>query len=223
MLTRLPATRSGLVFLAFVVVAVTTPLIASNMGFKLAISLADGPSGNQVSLPYIPKDGIETAEDLINEINLQAGADVAPSISRIVRSTDAHETYNLTTGGTNFSLTPDDGYVIFVSEPVPNFVLAGTHDPSRAISLLDESNPGSNSGAQLISLPFHITAFDAEDLINDIESQGGVVSSVGHYVRSTGLLETYSLVSGGTNFSLSPGEAYSVIMDTAVDYIPSHF
>ena len=217
-------------------VLVAGALIASNMGFKANKNL-EGPlsiislSGtNNLGLPYFQQAGLVVVEDLINDINLDtplgAGdtADNVESITRFVGQTDTTETYSLFTGGTNFSLVPGDGYTVIMRGTLTNYTIVGSHNPVLGINLEDASSPTSLSGTQFFAMPYHFTGSVAEDLIDDINLQGGVVESVTVFVTITDTTETYSLFTGGTNFALKAGEHYTILMQTGLaNYIPSHY
>ena len=212
-------------------VLVAGGLVASNMGFKANYAL-DGPGANgsasgaqTLALPYFQQTNIVNAQDLISDINNDAGGAVVDSVSRILRTTDLKDTYSLNTGGNNFAVAPGEGYIVVVTTSA-NYIIVGSHNPSLGINLDSPGTNGSNSGSQLWAMPYHFTGSVAQDLISDIEAQAGAgaVDSVARQLRTTDALQTYSLSTGGTNFPLAPGEAYTIVMTSdAVNYIPSHY
>jgi hypothetical protein len=104
--------------------------------------------------------------------------------------------------------------------------MVGSHDPALPINLDALGTNGSNSGTQLWGMPYHYTGATAQDLINELESPGapGDVDSVSSLVRTSVAPQTYSLVTGGTNFPLVPGEAYViVVLNDVTGWIPAHF
>jgi predicted anti-sigma-YlaC factor YlaD len=109
-------------------VLVAGGLVASNMGFKANYHLDTIGSNGSVTgaqtlaLPYNQQTGINTAQDLINDINTDAGAAVVDNVSRIVRTTDLKESYSLSVGGTNFPLVPGEAYVIVVLNDVTGWI-----------------------------------------------------------------------------------------------------
>jgi hypothetical protein len=214
--------------LGLAAVLVAGGLVASNMGFKVNYAM-DGPgvngsaSGtNGLGLPYNQQTSIVTAEDLINDINADAGANVVASVARTVRTTDLPEVY---TGfsGTNFTITPGDGYTVTVTASV-NYIIVGSHDPSVGMVLDGPGDNGSASGTQVYAHPYHATAVNAEDLINEINAAAGanVIATVAHFVRKTDQPEVYTGFSG-TNFTLAPGETYTVTVTAGVSFVPSHY
>jgi len=214
--------------LGLAAVLVAGGLVASNMGFK-ANYLMDGPGANGsasgtnlLGLPYNQQTSIVTAEDLINDINTDAGASVVASVARKIRTTDLPEFY---TGfsGVNFSITPGEGYTVVVTSSV-NYIIVGSHDPSLITQLDGPGDNGSASGTQEWSYPYHSTSATAEDLINEINAAAGasVVASVTRKIRTTDLPEFYTGFSG-VNFSLTVGEAYTIVVTNGVAFVPSHF
>ena len=150
--------------------------------------------------------------------------DNVESVTRFIRASDTLETYSLFTGGTNFSLTPGEGYTVVMRGTLTNYTIVGSHNPVLGINLEDPTSPTSNSGTQFFAMPYHFTGAVAEDLIDDIDMQGGVVQSVTLFVSATDTQETYSLFTGGTNFFLKAGEHYTIVMQSGLaNYIPSHY
>lgn len=213
-----------------VAVVVAGGLVASNMGFKANYPLDNtgtngSASGTQtLGLPYNAQTNITNAEELINDINTVAGGSVVSSVSRFVQSTDQLESY---TGfsGTNFAITPSEGYIVVVSGAV-NYIVVGSHNPTLALDLDPTGINGSASGTTLWSYPYHSTAASAEDVINEINTHAGasVVSSISRFVRTTDQLESYTGFSG-VNFPMSPGESYYIVVSGAgaSAWVPDHY
>jgi GTP:adenosylcobinamide-phosphate guanylyltransferase len=223
--------RKRTVFVAALGVAcllVAGGLLASNMGFKLNYVL-DGPgdsgsnSGTQTfAMPFNQQTTLVDAEDLINDINTTAGSNVVVSVSRFLRTTDKLDAYT-GSSGTNFTLTPGEGYIVKVSAGLP-YIVVGSHDPNLAITFDGPGDNGSNSGTQVYALPYHSTAAVAGDLIDEINLAAGadVVVSISRYLRTTDKLDAYT-GSSGTNFALAPGESYTVKVNSSISFIPSHY
>jgi hypothetical protein len=212
-------------------VLVAGGLVASNMGFKANYHLdALGSNGSvagaqTLALPYNQQSGLNFAQDLINDINSDAGGAVVDSVSRIIRTSDQKQSYSLTSGGTNFGVVASEGYIVVVTQSA-DYIMVGSHDPALPINLDALGTNGSNSGTQLWGMPYHYTGATAQDLINELESHGapGDVDSVSSLVRTSTSPVSYSLSSGGTNFSLVPGEAYViVVLNDITGWIPSHY
>ena len=87
-------------------------------------------------------------------------------------------------------------------------------------------NYSMGTGTNSLGLPYNAQTniINAETLIDDIElANPGAVSSVSRFDTATNGLVTYT-GSAGTNFNLTPGEAYHVAVSAAVNgYVPSHY
>jgi hypothetical protein len=206
-------------------------LVASNMGFKANYPLDTIGSNGSVSgaqtlaLPYNQQTGINVAQDLINDINTDAGATIVDTVSRIIRTTDLKDSYSLVTGGNNFGIVPGEGYIVVVTASA-DYIMVGSHNPALAINLDSPGTNGSKSGTQLWAMPYHFTGTTASDLINEIEGHGnpGDVDTVSSLIRTSSGPQTYSLVTGGVDFPLVPGEAYVVVvLNDVTGWIPAHF
>jgi hypothetical protein len=213
-------------------------LLASNMGFKLNYRLTTTAGGggagtgkNTLALPYFRQAGLNNALELMGDIgNTGSGPNIVAvtSVSRFLEATDTLATYNGRMGtptGTPFPLTAGDGYFVQMNSNV-NYIVVGSHDPSQVINL-ETTGAGSNTGKNLVAVPYNITATNALQLMQDI---GGVnilpVTSVSRFITSTDTLATYNGRMGtptGTPFPLVPGEAYFVQMNSTVAYTPSHY
>jgi hypothetical protein len=203
-------------------------LFASNMGFKLNYVL-EGPestgsnSGTQsFAMPFNQQTTLTDAEDLIGDINTTAGSNVVVAVSRFLRTTDKFEDYT-GSSGFNFTLTPGEGYLVKV-DPGVDYIVVGSHAPTLPITFDGPGSNGSNSGTQFYALPYHTTANIADDLITEINTAAGstVVVAVSRYLRSTDKFEDYT-GSSGNNFTLAPGEAYLVKVNSSITLIPSHY
>jgi len=199
-------------------------LIASNMGFKLNYPLAATGAGsnsgtNVIALPFNRQSGVDTANALIGDIGL---ANIA-NVQRFLEATDGLETYTGRKGtpAADFPLVAGEGYYVRMNAAV-DYIIVGSHDPSQSVSL-DAVGAGSNSGTNFFSVPYHTTAVNALDLMNDIGFSS--VTNVQRFLEATDGLETYTGRKGspGPNFNLAPGEAYYIRMGSTVSYTPSHF
>jgi len=222
-------------------VLVAGGLVASNMGFKANYAM-DGPGANgsatgtnTLGLPYNQQTSINNALDLILDIAADNGdvGNLLPtvaSVSRKVRTTDLPDIY---TGfsGNNFAITPGEGYLVVIaptaSPATVPYIIVGSHDPSLAIVLDGPGDNGSATGTQQWSYPYHSTASTALELITEINAasvSGDAVASVSRKVRGTDLPDIYTGFSGN-NFSLTPGEAYLIVIKSgnATTYVPSHY
>ena len=185
-------------------------IFASNMGFKLNYSMLTGT--NSLGLPYNAQTNITNAETLIDDIEL-ANPGAVSSVSRFDTATNGLQTYT-GSAGTNFTIVKGEGYLAAVGSDI-SYIIVGSHDPGYMVNFA--------TGTQIWSYPYHSTLTNAEGLINEIEAVNPVVSSVSRFDTATNGLQTYT-GSAGTNFALTPGEAYHVAVGAAVNgYVPSHY
>lgn len=217
-------------------------LYASNMGFKLNQLLQTQTPGvsrsgqTQVGLPYNPQTSLSTVADLFNDINATAGvpgcvgaACAVIRISRFVRSTDALQSY---AGGTAdlpnvYPLDGVEGQRILVRQNV-NYIIVGSHDPGRVVSLDAPGTNGSKSGQTEWSFPYHGTATNVSQLrdeINAASASGNAVIRISRFLKSSDALQSYA---GGTAdlpniFPTAPGESYRILVSEDVAYVPSHY
>jgi hypothetical protein len=185
-------------------------VLASNMGFKLVYQIltASGNSGtNWVGFPFnFPfANAQETFTDIPN----------CDEVTRYVRSDDTYQTYFAGKGAINFPIDPGIGYLVKVSTDT-NYVIVGSHDPSYGVSLLTAAG---NSGTNWISVPYHTTATNAQELFTDIPN----ADEVTRYVRSDDTYQTYFAGKGAINFPVSPGEGLLVKVSTDTTWTPSHY
>ena len=201
----------------------TYPLRAASPGVSAS-------GNNTFGLPYVREEGLNTALDLMRDINggnMSTGPCVV--LSKFNKSTDTLATCARHFGGcaiVNFPLAAGDGMFVRVVSSVP-YDFGGSHDPSLVLQL-DAAQPGvSATGKNFIVLPYTAVAANALQLMEDIG--GGSIApvlSVSRFNAVSDTLETYTGRMGSpapNPFSLQPGEAYFVAMATSVPYVPSHF
>jgi hypothetical protein len=203
-------------------------LYASNMGFKLNYPLdapptngtADGTS--TLALPFNQQTNLLDAEDLIIDINNGEPAPIVNQVCEWVKANNGKECY---TGfsGTNFALTPGYGYLVQVTAN-GNYIIVGSHDPIKSVPLDAPPTNSSADGTQIYAMPYHTQLTDAESLIAEIDTQAGVsvVNQVCEHVKASNGKECYTGFSG-TNFTLTPGQAYYVQVTANHSYTPSHY
>lgn len=197
-------------------------LFASNMGFKLnyelqADTVLPNLGANTLALPYNRQAGLDTAQQLIDDI----GSTVVANVQRYIKATNSFQTRDAA-AGPNFNLQAGEGYFVFMSTgPTANYIAVGSHDPTLAVNLEQAGVGGpSDIGATLYAPPYHQTASTAQELINDIGSTN--VANVQRYIEATNSYQTRD-AAAGPNFNLIPGEAYFVFMTTTTSYTPSHY
>ena len=210
-------------------------ITASNMGFKLnytlvkagdAVTGGTSLSGRQlIALPDNRQSGLNNAKNMIDDIGLAA----TQRVERYRASTDLFEFYTgrVLAGQTNFALAAGEGYRVRMNSTV-NYIMVGSDDPAAIYTLAkagDAVPAGGTSltGRQLYAYNYHQTAVNAKNLLDEI----GLANTqrVERYLTTTDLFAFYTgrVLAGQTNFTLTPGEAYRIRMNTTVAYTPSHY
>jgi hypothetical protein len=200
-------------FVVLLVLAASSALLASNMGFKLVYPLTSTGSYqlNWVSLPYYWGSSA-TASSVCTDIGGNAY-----SVSHWVRSSETYEDWSCTfSSGTDFAITPGEGIVVKVTSGT-NWTIVGSHNPTTAYGLTKTGILQLN----WVSVPYHTTAATASGICTDV---GANSYSVSHWVRSSETYEDWSCVySSGTDFAIAPGEALAVKVSAATTWTPSHY
>lgn len=216
----------GVMVVALVTALTAGSLIASNMGFKLNYTLprADGgvtsKSGTStLALPDNRQSGLNTAKNLMDDIGFAQTANVQKFL-------EVSDTYQLYTGrkgsGPDFSLAAGEGYFVVMNTTV-NYIVVGSDDPASSYNLQRaDGGVTSKSGTNFYAYNYHQTAATAKQLMDDIGF--AQTANVQRFLKAS---DTYQLYTGrkgsGPDFSLVPGEAYFVVMNTTVNYTPSHY
>jgi len=154
----------------------------------------------------------------------EIGSASVASVSRYIESSDGTEMYTGRPGTSNadFGLVPGEGYYVVMFTDV-NYFIHGSHDASAVVVLnRGDGCVTSCNGTNFYSHPYHATATTAKALMDDIGSAS--VVSVSRYIRSSDISELYTGRVGTPhpNLSLTQGEAYVIVMNTTVNYVPSH-
>jgi len=203
-------------------------ITASNMGFKLNYELvAAGTKGSLtgrqlVALPDNRQSGMNNAKAWIDDIGLAA----TQRLERYKITTDTYEFYSgrtLASGQVNFALTPGEGYRVRMNTTT-NYIVVGSDNPATPYSLFKTGDSGSLSGRNMFAYNYHQTAINAKALIDEIGLAN--VQRIERYKTTTDTYDFYSgrtLASGQVNFTLTPGEAYRIRMNTTVAFTPSHY
>jgi hypothetical protein len=207
-----------------------TALVASNMGFKLNYTLAKSAGGSDagfttLALPDNRQTGLNDSKNLMDDI----GSASVLELDRYLKATNSYYIYTgrksgSTPPGTAFGLTAGEGYFVKMNTTV-NYIVVGSDDPSLAYALA-KSAGGSDAGFNLYQYNYHQTAADSKALMDDVGSAS--VLEIDKYLKAS---NSYYIYTGrksgstppGTAFTLAPGEAYFVKMNTTVNYIPSHY
>jgi hypothetical protein len=151
------------------------------------------------------------------------GSASVAQLQRYIKSNNTYETYTGRSGSANVSWAlAKEGYIVRMNTTT-NYIIVGSHNPTSPIGLT-QSSGGASNGNNWLAFPYHHTANNAKQLMDDIGSAS--VAQLQRYVKSNNTYETYTGRSGSANVSWTnvPGEAYIVRMNTTVAaYVPSHF
>ena len=162
-----------------------------------------------ISQPYA--NPLADAKDLIDDINLTAGALVTQNVGRWLTSIDGFAGYT-GTSGVAFPLVASEGYVVQVTAAVPYMIgVGGGVVPAFPIGL-DGPGPTSRSGVHLLSIPdvdIPAPLPDAEALL---DLMGPTAVQVCRHIRANDIFACYTGTTG-VAFPLIPGEAYLVQVD----------
>jgi hypothetical protein len=219
---------------ALAVVLATGGLIASNMGFKLNYALrGNGASGyktseNTLALPFFTQVGMVNAGDLLADI--EAGnTSLVTNVQRWEPTGPFRQTYvGGKTFGTNFALNAGEGtYVTMIAAGSKDYIVVGSHNPTTMITLRGNGSGGYKTNENLYAQPYHTTANNAGDLLNEIEAGNtSLITNVQRWEPTGPFRQTY--VGGktfGTNFAIKPGEFTFVTMATgsSTTFTPAHY
>lgn len=214
----------GVMIVALAVVVMAGGLLASNMGFKLNYPLLQTTLGNSKSgtsvlaLPDNRQSGLNTSKNLMDDIGF---ANVG-NVQKFIKSTDGLQTYTgRKDSGADFSLVSGEGVYVKMNTTT-NYIVVGSDNPTLAYTLNATQAGVSKSGTNLFAYNYHQTAATSKGLMDDIGFAN--VGNVQKFLKSSDGLQTYTGRKGsGADFSLTPGEAYYVKMNTTVNYTPSHY
>lgn len=207
--------------------AIAGVVFSSNMGFRVLRDLIAPDGGvqslsgrNEVCLPYQP--GLATAEDLIQDIDTQAGGSSTVAVERFLPESDTVLSYDGTVPEDNFALESGVGYTVVVNADVA-YYLVGSHDPQVVVKLLGSEHPSSLSGRNRYCAPYHAAATTAGELSEEIDrfAGGGAVIAVTKFLASSDGAVVYAGLNKTNDFPLEPGTAYEIQLATSVDYIPA--
>jgi hypothetical protein len=219
----------GVMVVALAMILTAGGLLASNMGFKLnyqlkatGSSLPEGGTSltglNTIGLPFNAQTGLTNASGLRTDI----GAASVQNIQKFIRTSDSFILYTGAKGGTDFALASGEGYFVKMGSDV-DYIVVGSHNPTFAVGLDPTGVNGSLTGLNLYSYPYHSTSASASALRTEIGAAN--VQNIQKFVRSSDSYLLYTGAKGGTDFTLSPGEAYFIKMGGAVtiNFVPSHY
>lgn len=218
-------TYVGVMIVALAVVVMAGGLLASNMGFKLNYPLTQTTVGvsksgtNVLALPDNRQTGLNSAKNLMDDVGL---ANVA-NVQKYIISTDGVILYTGRKGsGADFAMVAGEGNLVKMNTTT-NYIVVGSDNPTAPYTLRATLAGTSKSGTNLFAYNYHQTAATAKGLMDDIGLAN--VANVQRFIKSTDGVILYTGRKGsGADFSLVPGEAYYLKMNTTVNsYIPSHY
>ncbi len=205
-----------------IVLAIATVLIlaialtsgASNMGFKLSMTLPANSVSKYIALPFYNSYSTQTAAYLRNDI-IAAGGTTVEVINWTGTTLQRYAGGGI--GQVNFNLVPGIGYQIKTIAAVNNWVIVGSHNPSTTISL------EANSISKFLAVPYHTTSTTAALLRNELIAVGGTSVEVLNWNGTV-----WQRYAGGgvgqVNFNIVPGIAYQAKSVTAIAaWTPAHY
>lgn len=200
----------GIATILILAIALTSG--ASNMGFKLSMSLV-ATQAKYISLPYYNSYSTQTAAYLRNDIIAAGGTGVN------VYNWNGTAWQRYAGGGVgqvNFALSPGIGYQVVSTSDVSNWVIVGSHNPSTTISF-------TATQAKYVSVPYHTTSTNAATLRNEIIAVGGTGVNVYNW-NGTAWQRYAGGGVGQVNFTLQPGIAYQIVSTSDCGpWTPAHY
>lgn len=209
----------ALVVLTSVIILFAGGLLASNMGFKIVYPLKAQAAGvsisgfNTLGLPYVRREGIDTARTLLINIGITNVAE----IDRYNRAANQYDVYSLA-NPVDYPLVASEGYFVKMAQDL-DYHIVGSHDPGAVIHLIGQGE-SSVSGQNLIALPYHATAGTARELLMELGYLN--VAEIDRYNRAANQYDIYSLANP-VDYPLVAGEAYFVKAIHDFDFVPSHY
>ena len=203
-------TKLALLFAAALMLVISTATLASNMGFKISLTLVTGSRSNWVSLPYF--------------VSYQTSTDVRTDLANagytgvVVSRYDAASGIYTNDGGRNpFPLVPGEGLLIRVASGTGPWIVVGSHDPTKTFSLV------TGSRSNWVSIPYHTTATSSTNLRTELTAAGYTGVVVSRYDAATGI---YTNDGGRNPFALVIGEAVLIRVATGPasgGWTPAHY
>ena len=211
-------------FMGGAVVVLAGLAMASNMGFKLNYTLQTNAAGNNlnwVSLPYF--NNYTVAEDVVTDVDGDCGAGTVSNVKKFDPYNNSYTTHFPGSSKNNFTIDTGISYGVKVSASC-TWIIVGSHD--------DNYDPGGSSSVNLIlsgggistdnwvSVPYHTTLSNAEDLCGEI---GSTASSVRMFDTPNNSYTTHICGSTKNKFSLTPGLGVAVRVSSNTSWHPSHY
>lgn len=215
----------SVLFVVPVLLVLSAPLAASNMGLALRVELTSTPQPlHFVSLPWLYDPG--TAEALCQDLG--AAGDVS-GILRWDGGSSVFVEYSCGSGVADFALDQGMAYGVRVGlNRTVDQLVVGIHDDDFEFDFA----PGSGGNLHWISLPYHLALADAGGLEGVVDSEdlcleaGPELFSVVRWRETTGRFESYLCGSEFIEaFVLEQGVAYGLVNadGETVSWQPTHY
>ena len=198
-------------FVVLLVLAASSALLASNMGFKLVRPLTNTGNFqlNWVSLPYYWGTSA-TASTVCSDIGVNAS-----EVDRWDKVGEAYQAWVCGSSGTDFSISPGEAVMVKVTS-ASNWTIVGSHNPGAVVNLTTTGVLQLN----WVSVPYHTTAATASGLCTDI---GANSYEVDRWDTGSEVYQAWVCGSSGTDFTLTPGEGVIIKVTAATNWTPSHY
>ncbi|MFQ5669725.1 MAG: hypothetical protein ACE5HD_04295 [Acidobacteriota bacterium] len=198
-------------------------VVGSNMGFKINLPLAPG----QIQWISVPYTGSWTnARELVDILTNKTVSSTNPDSTNLQRtlptSPVSFEFWQFNqTGAVNFSIQEGEGFAVKpqLGDPT-SAIVAGAHDPFQSIPA---AGPFVANLLYLISIPYHTTAVNANDILQDLPGQTGTIFRLNPGSTPSFDFWQQPTVTGGLNFPVVLGEAYEVKPQNNGTALLSHF
>jgi hypothetical protein len=98
------------------------------------------------------------------------------------------------------------------------WTVVGSHDPALSVPVV----PGI-LGNNWVSVPYHTTCVNADDLKTEVTGQGISVTRIYRWDTTVEDYEFYQDTRTGVNFAINPGIGYMLKTTGAGNWDPSHY
>jgi hypothetical protein len=207
--------------LSAAVLLVGSSIFASNMGFKLVYPLKAFNTGvhdgnNWVSVPYFNSFATQDAAGIWADL-------ISSNRLRVIRYNPVNSTFQRWSGGgagqTNFPIAVGESYNALVTADA-NWTIVGSHDNAFA-KPLTAFNTGVHDGNNYTSLPYHTNKTTANGVWGELPAQRLRI------LRYNPVNSTFQRWSGGgagqTDFAITIGESYIVLVTADTTWTPAHY
>jgi len=216
------AKRTKLWVVGALLLVVGGSVIASNMGFKFVPNMNTSGFTYTISIPL--NHNYTNAASVLSDMS--ASGCNPTRITKVLPSAGGKGTVNWVPAGgipggnftVNTGTTGFDGFKVVSTGSCTTWVVVGSHNPAFSYNF---STP---NVSYLVSIPYHTTATNAQDLLTQI---GPSATRVTRILPSAGGKGTVNWVPAGGipggNFTVNIGEAYLVAIAGATSWVPAHY